>query len=142
MGFVAARDLADDPRLAGMAVLAVHQLTPELALDLAGVELAVFIDASTEPGPGEVAVRRLDGSGKARPHPHGPGAGAGPGATSHHVGPGMLLDLARELLGAEPTAFVVSVGVATMDVGEGLSPRVQAALPLVADTVVELATGR
>jgi len=126
VGRHAADLLADDPRLAGGRVLALHQLTPELALDMSRASLAILVDASADAAPGEITVRRLGD------------VGPGPGAASHHVGPAALLGLARELYGVAPEAFVVSVGAATMDAGEGLSPAVARALPAVADTVVDL----
>ncbi len=128
----AARLLADDPRLAGAAVLARHQLAPELAADVAGAALVILVDATTATPPGAVTVRPLAAAA-------GPGGPAtGPGATSHHVGPELLLGLASELYGAAPEAVAVSVGVANMGPGETLSPRVAAALPAVADAVARL----
>jgi len=52
--------LAADPRLAGAVVLARHQLTPELAADIAEAALVVFIDASENGKPGEISIRRID----------------------------------------------------------------------------------
>ncbi len=112
-------------------VLARHQLTPELALDMSRASLVILIDASADDPPGAIVVRRLSPDS-------GAGSGAGPGASSHHVAPGELLAVARELYGAAPAAFVVRVGAADMETGESLSPAVAAALPAVADAVVEL----
>jgi hydrogenase maturation protease len=123
--------LAADPRLAGADVLARHQLTPELALDMSRASLVVLVDARATARPGEITVRRLEAAGEAR-------AGAGPGPSWHHVGPAELLALARELYGAAPPAFVVSVGAADLGPGETLSPEVAAALPAVADAVAGL----
>ena len=136
--------LARDPRIAWADVRAVMQLTPELAADMAEASLVVLIDASAESPPGSVAVRRLT-----RFPGQGAGVGVavsigtrGGGATSHHVGADELLALARELYGAAPDAFVVSVGVGDMEVGEELSPAVAAALPAVGDAVAALLAGR
>jgi hydrogenase maturation protease len=127
--------LADDPRLAGAAVLARHQLTPELAADIAEAALVVLVDASETEPPGRIAVRRLAG-GHATAEAAGGGAG---GPWTHHVDAGSLLALARELWAAEPDAFVVAVGVETIELGEGLSPAVERALPEVVETVVRIA---
>lgn len=127
VGWHAARLLAGDPRIAGAIVRAVHQLAPEMALDMSTASLVVLVDAATDAAPGAVVVRRVE-----------PGAVAGAGATSHQVDPGVLLVLARDLYGAAPDAYVVSVGVADMGLGETLSPPVAAALPAVADAVVRL----
>jgi Ni,Fe-hydrogenase maturation factor len=60
------------------------------------------------------------------------------GASSHHVGADEVLALARELVGAEPRAFALGIGVADLELGEGLSPPVEAALPRVLDVVARL----
>ncbi len=145
VGWHAARLLAGDPRLADVAVVAEHQLTPELALDLSLVSLVVLLDATTETPAGTVAVRSIaepGGAGGAGAGGAGPGAGAGagvaPGASSHHVDPELLLALARQLYGHAPEAIVVSVGVSEMGLGERLTPAVEAALPAVADIVARL----
>ena len=66
---------------------------------------------------------------------------AEPGASSHHVGAAELLALATELTGHAPEAVAVAVGVADLELGEGLSPAVEAALPRITDTVVDLVAG-
>lgn len=133
IGVHAAALLREDHRLAGVEILALHQLTPELTLDMSRASLVVLIDASTEDPPGSVAVRPLAFDTAA-----GRGAAAGPGSSSHHVGPGELVALAAELYGAAPEVVVVSVGVATTEVGEELSPAVVAALPAVTEAVSDL----
>jgi hydrogenase maturation protease len=145
VGWHAARLLAADPRLAGVIVLARHQLAPELALEMSAATLVILVDASTAAPPGTVTVRRLAGPGGVAGGPGPGGSAASPGASSHHVDPELLLALARELYGAAPEVVVVSVGVAEMGPGESLTPAVTAALPAVADTVAQLVaehTGR
>ena len=126
VGRIVAERLADDPRLRGADVRAVHQLTPELAQEVSGASLLVLVDASVEVPTGSVLVGAL-----------GPGGGNGPSG-SHHVGAGELVELARELWASAPPAYVVQVGVASMDVGDRLSPAVEAAVPLAMDAVVAL----
>jgi hydrogenase maturation protease len=140
VGWHAARLLAGDPRLAGVVVVAEHQLVPELAFDLSLASLVVLLDASTETPAGTVTVRSMaQPDGAASGADTGPArAGQAPGASSHHVDPELLLALARELYGRAPEAVVVSVGVAEMGLGEGLTPAVEAALPAVADIVARL----
>jgi len=142
VGWHAAILLASDPRLASnprvgsgsrvadVEVRAAHQLTPELAFDMSRASLVILIDASVDDPPGAISVRSMT-AGDAD-------AGGGPGASSHHVGPGELLAVARELYGAAPALVAVRVGVASMEVGESLSPRVAAALPAIADAVVDI----
>jgi hydrogenase maturation protease len=124
VGWHVARRAASDPRFAGARVVALHQLVPELALDLSGARLAIFVDADAAAGPGTVTVGPVEQS-------------AGRSATSHHVDAGSLLLMARHLYGAAPMAAAVGVGIATMDVGEQLSPEVEAALPRVLEAILE-----
>jgi len=133
----AASILAGDPRLAGAEVLAVQQLVPELALDMSRASIVVLVDASVTGRPGEVTVRPVVAAGAGEMGGTAGMAGA-PGPSSHHVGPAELLGLARELYGAAPSAFVVSIGAADLGPGEELSPEVRAALPRVADAVAGL----
>ena len=46
-----------------------------------------------------------------------------------------MLALARELTGASPRAVAVGIGVADLELGEGLSAPVESALPRVVDAV-------
>ena len=48
------------------------------------------------------------------------------------------MSLARELYGHSPDVYLVSVGVASLDVGERLSPAVEAAVPRVVDALADL----
>jgi hydrogenase maturation protease len=122
---VAAR-LAVDPRLAGADVRIEHQLTPELALDASRSSLLVLVDAGVEQAPGEVLVRRLEP----------PAAGEGGGtAWTHHLDPAALVGLARALWDAAPPVVVVSVGPASLDVGDALTPVVEAAVGRAVDAV-------
>jgi hydrogenase maturation protease len=125
-------DLLDaDPRLAGATIMRRHQLTPELAADIAEANLVVLIDASEDGKPGEIAVRRLAGDTAGSGGPSG-------GTWTHHVDAESLLALARELWGVTPAAYVVGVGVESMELGEELSPAVERALPDVVETVARL----
>ena len=125
---VAAR-LAGDPRLAGVIIRSEPQLTPELAADASQASLLVLVDAGTDEAPGEVSVRRLE-----------PSPAEGGTAWTHHLDPSALVGLARELWGSAPPVILVSIGPASLEVGESLSevvvPAVTRAADLVA-TVVE-----
>jgi hydrogenase maturation protease len=126
LGWHVVERLGQDVRLSDATVLWRHQLTPELAHDIGQSSLVVLIDVSVEQEPGEIAVRRLEATSTAG------------SAWSHHVDPESLVALARELWNASPDVFVVSVGAGSLDVGERLSPAVEAALPKVIETVVRL----
>jgi hydrogenase maturation protease len=136
VGVRVAELLAADGRVVGVDVLAVHQLTPELAIDVGGASFVVFVDADPSVAPGAMEVRRLSLDA-------GPAAGATtePGASSHHVGILELLGLARELTGRAPEAVAVAVGVADLELGEGLTPAVEAALPGIVERVRGLLAG-
>jgi len=130
VGVRVAELLAEDPRFGGVDVLAVHQLTPELAVDIGACSLVVFIDADVSAEPGAVTVRSLE-------VPSPPSA-VGPGPASHHVSATQILALAELLYGQAPRAFAVSVGVADLEMGEGLSAVVEASLPEIVDSVARL----
>jgi hydrogenase maturation protease len=96
--------------------LACHQLTPELAERLAGVDLVVFIDAAAGVEPGSVMTSELTAAATVSP-------------LAHSVDPRALLAMAGDLFGRSPRAFLVEVGAASFEYGEALSPVVAAALP-------------
>jgi hydrogenase maturation protease len=126
LGWQAAKRVADDPRLRGARVLWQHQLTPELAVDFSNALLVVLIDISEGDEAGAISVRRVD-----------PTSAAG-SAWTHHLEPAALVAMARDLWNASPAVFVVSVGAATLEVGDGLSSVVEGALPAVVDAVAEI----
>jgi hydrogenase maturation protease len=124
VGWHAAAALAADPRLADTDVITGHQLTPELAEDIAKARLAVLVDARLGDTPGYVCIREV------APAP-------GP-SWSHHVRPEDVVGLARALFGAAPQVFLVTVTGSRFDYGTQLSPVVRDCLPRVL-TVVEAA---
>jgi hydrogenase maturation protease len=126
LGWHAAARLAEDPRLAGVTVLQRHQLTPELALDVSRADLVVLVDAAHGPAAGTYSIERVTG------------VTAGSTTWSHHLDPNGLVALTGELYGRAPAVVLVMVGVASVEMGDRLSPVVEAALPRVVDAVVEL----
>lgn len=107
-----AAELARDAGL-GATVLDVHQLTPELAEDLAAAERVVFVDASVEAD-----------CVKATPVQ----AAAGREVQTHRATPEALLDLARRLYGAAPKAWLVPVPARQFAVGTEMSGPTAAAV--------------
>jgi Ni,Fe-hydrogenase maturation factor len=102
-------------------------LTPELAEDLAGAGIALFVDAASDGRPaGEVTVRPVAASDL--PSPGGPNCLAPAGCWAD-LTPEGILGLAHDLYGSTPPALVVSVGIVHAVVGEGLSDPVEAAVP-------------
>lgn len=76
-------------------VLACHQLSPELAAQLAEYDAAIFVDAAATGTPGEVRVSHVADS-------------HGESSLTHHVSPAALLVLARQLYGRAPRALLVT----------------------------------
>lgn len=139
VGVRVAERLAKDARLAPaiqagrVIVSTAHQLTPEVALDLAAASLVVLIDADMAELPGVIVVRELTAGGAS-----GGDERAAPGSSSHHVGAIELLALARELAGAAPRAVSIGIGVADLELGEGLSGPVEDAVPRAVEAAVEM----
>lgn len=106
-------------------ILCLHQLTPELAETASRADAVVFLDAAAKGIPGQVVCESV-------------GAEAANLQFSHHLMPASVLALARQLYGASPPAFVVSLCGECFDHGEGLSNVVVAALPHMVRTVEEL----
>ena len=139
----AAELVAEDPRLAGATVLVRHQLTPELAADMAAARLVVLVDARADAESGAVVVERVAGAvssgGAGASTGVGPSGRTGAGASTHHVGAAEVAALARDLWGARSDVFTVGVGAASFEVGGGLSAVVEHALPAVVDAIAALA---
>lgn len=126
VGWVIAGRLAADPRFSDTVVLQRQQLTPELALDVSRADLVVLVDARSGAPAGAVAIERVDP------------ASANGTAWSHHLGPASLVGLAGELYGRAAEVQVVSIGVGSLEVGERLSPAVEAAVTGAIDTIARL----
>jgi hydrogenase maturation protease len=123
--------LLADPRLAGADLRAEHQLNPELAPDVSAASLVVLVDAGAGLAPGCVAVRWLG-------VPAGSGAASGGPSFTHSLGPEALAGLAQAVWQRTPPIAVVEVGVASLGMGEGLTPEVAAAVPRVVEIVAAI----
>lgn len=88
--------------------LMLHQLLPELAPRLKDYARVVFVDAHAGAVAEDVRVVAVE-------------AGYGFQAVTHHMSPGMMLTLARELAGAAPRGWLVSVRGVDFDFGTDLS---------------------
>jgi hydrogenase maturation protease len=130
VGQAVARAFAGEAASDGVEAIACHQLTPELAERFAAAARVVLIDAAAGSEAGRVCVAPL------QPAP-------APASTlGHHVEPAQLLRLAQALYGRSPEAYLVTIGVGSLELGEGLSAPVKAALPEVIATVRRLALKR
>jgi hydrogenase maturation protease len=92
--------------LPGVRVRVVHQLTPELAADLADARVAVFVDAADGGEP--VAAVRVE------PSPDG-------GVMTHAADPRGLLALAVAVFGRAPEAWLVTAAGADFGFRDGLT---------------------
>jgi hydrogenase maturation protease len=117
LGWRAVEEL--DRTLAGNEVetLAVHQLTPELAETVSRARLVVFIDAAVDLAPGERASKEIFARAQR------------PGAFTHEFTPETLLGLAATLYDARPRAFLISLGVSSTELGDGLSEELRTGMP-------------
>jgi hydrogenase maturation protease len=94
-------------RLPGVRVIVAHQLTPELAADLADARLAVFVDAAV--GGELVTAVRIE-------------AAAAGAVTTHSADPRGLLALCTAVYRRCPEAWLVTAAGADFDFRDGLSP--------------------
>lgn len=90
---------------------ALHQLTPELAAELAEVDCAIFVDACITGD--EIQVISLEPMS-----PEGCQLG-------HYLHPRSLLYLAQWLYGHSPQAWLISVPGVNFELGDRLSPVAQ-----------------
>ncbi|SDL47615.1 hydrogenase maturation protease [Geoalkalibacter ferrihydriticus] len=101
---------------AAVRVLSVHQLTPELCLEIAcaSVDRVLFIDAA---------------AGQQRPFLlHRLRSEGGEGRCGHQLSPEVLLMLCARLYGRTPRAWLLTLPSHATPFAEGLSPKTQRAL--------------
>jgi len=126
-GWVVADALRDDPRMDMVDVVAVHQLTPDLAAEVTSASRVVFVDArlDLELEPGVVTVEAVPRDLDTR-------------SMTHHVEAGTILSLAEALYDASPPAMAVSVVIASVEPGADLGAAVGASVTHLVETVVDL----
>jgi hydrogenase maturation protease len=102
-------------RQPGVRALEVHQLTPELAVELAAAEAAIFVDAyQAEADQTQVRVQPIEPDGAYQPR-------------GHSGEPQALLALARLAYGRCPPAWWLTVPAHCFAYGAGLSPQTRRA---------------
>jgi len=104
----------------GIDSIMLHQLVPEVVPVVANYPCIVFVDAHVGSIPDDVRVIRVQE--EYRFH-----------AVSHHMSPGMILSMAREMTGHAASGYLVSVRGENFDFGLGLSDPCR----LRADTAVQ-----
>jgi hydrogenase maturation protease len=98
---------------AGVSVLEVQQLTPELSLKIRDADRVLFVDADAKNE--RMRMRRLAG----RVHR----------GVDHGLAPEALLELTERVYGTAPSGWLLSVPGFAYEVGEELSPQARAAWP-------------
>jgi hydrogenase maturation protease len=124
-GWHAAHRLARLAHHDAIHVLAVHQLTPELAEPIRNAELVIFIDASHEGKPGTWRCEEI-----------APEAGLA-SSLAHYFTPAILLAYAQTVYNASPQALIITLGAESFDYRETLTTRAEAALPEVLQHVLK-----
>lgn len=129
IGWVVADALRDDVRMEPVDVLAVQQLTPDLANEITTASRVVFVDARLDPAltPGVVAVDVVLPEFDA-------------GLMTHNVGAGTILSLAEALYGVHPPAVAVTVAIESVEPGADLSDAVSASVSQLVETVIRVCT--
>jgi hydrogenase maturation protease len=94
----------------------VHQLTPELAAELAELEAVLFIDAWLAPAGGPPQLVEVIPAGAGAPD-------------THRLEPAQLLAISQALYGRAPAACLLQVPAHAFEHGNTLSAQLQAALP-------------
>lgn len=123
-GLALARGL--EPLLPGLRVVEAQELLPEHAELVAAADGVLFLDASISGTPGDVRAARLV------PRPARE-------ALLHALLPEEILGLSRALHGRVPPAGLVTISGREFSFGDGLSPEVEAALPLACERARDLA---
>jgi len=116
---------------ADVRVLARQQWTPELADDISDAESVIFIDCAANSTPGMVRMAPVAPSAEL------------PRLLTHHFGAADLLAICSFYYSSLPrTAMLLTVGAASLELREGLSDVVSAALSgaesLLEETVLHL----
>lgn len=110
-------------RLTDVEVMSVHQLTPELAPEVADRRLVVVVDAAVDVTELTVSELEIDGSGQ---------------LMTHHLGPAGLLAFAAKLGWRPRRAVSVRIPARDLAIGTELSPTGRELTEAAFDTVLEL----
>ena len=110
--------------LPGVAVRSMSQLTPELALEVAGRDLVIFVDADVDVA--DLTVRPIEADS------------AGGKTMTHHGSPATLLAMVPAVGEPPGQAQVVSIPASDLDMGFEMSDATQAAAEAAVDHIVAL----
>jgi hydrogenase maturation protease len=98
-------------------ILAVHQLTPELAEPISASDLVIFVDASYQGEPGSWRCEAIAPNGEVS------------NALAHYFTPVGLLGYADALFRARPRSLLISVAALSFDCSDQLSSNIEAVIP-------------
>jgi hydrogenase maturation protease len=118
-------DAVEALALTGVRVLACPLLTPELAEPISRARMVIFVDAAVDT-PLEVQRRKLEPAPSSQ-------------VMAHAANPATLLALARDVFGHAPEAWLLTVPVAELGIGEALSPLGQRGFELAIEEVKKCA---
>ncbi|MGA2920754.1 MAG: hydrogenase maturation protease [Candidatus Sulfotelmatobacter sp.] len=125
VGWAVAEELSRKLASLEVEVLQLLQLLPEVAESVSHADAVIFVDASCDGEPGDVCCRPVT------PPPANP-------QFTHQLSPAELLGLARQLYGAPPQAFCLSLTGQSFEHGEELSKSVATGLPQLVAKVEQL----
>jgi len=111
----------------GLRLLNVHQLTPELCLDVSEASVAIFVDArddSASANDQPVKCEPIEATTKAN--------------RSHSSTPGAVLSAARDLFQHAPPAYLVSIPGRSFGFADEVTPACRVACSEAADLIVRL----
>ena len=104
----------------------LHQLIPEIIPVVANYRLVFFVDAHLGTIPEKVRVVRVEEE-------------LGFHAVSHHMSPGMVLRMVREMKGITPVGYLVSVKGENFDFGLGISDKCKLSADIAIKRILDLA---
>ena len=104
----------------------LHQLIPEIIPVVANYRLVFFIDAHLGTIPEKIRVVRVEEE-------------LGFHAVSHHMSPGMVLKMVREMKGITPVGYLVSVRGENFDFGFGISDACKLSADVAVKKILDLA---
>lgn len=125
LGWQVAVQLFRSNKSADVEILPCHQLTPELAETISRADTVLFIDCAKGGVPGEFRCEEIPWQ-------------TGSISFTHDLSPMALLDLASQLFGACPRAFLLTICGECFATGEALSPAVNRQIPELKERVREL----
>jgi hydrogenase maturation protease len=114
-------------RQLGAGAMVCHQLTPEFAEPISRARRVIFVDAHAGVAAGEIVIQSVD---------------ARASAGIHQFDPGTLLAWSQQLYGRAPEAFLIGMGGASFEFGDGLSAAAMRAAGRALRAIRKLGGGR